>query len=120
MTLNIQTLPNNKWLKTIPATELKNKVGSVINWTIKNQDDLVVESRGVPKVVIMPYSSYQEILKFRQEARRKAALAQWQQLRKDIQTRNPDLTDEKAEAFANEFSQEVKKVVLDKRKQKYG
>jgi len=30
MTLNIPTLPNNKWLKTIPATELKNKVGSVI------------------------------------------------------------------------------------------
>ena len=120
MTLNVQTSADNRLAKTISPTQVKNQFGSVVEWTIKHNEGLVVESRGVPKVAIVPHTSYQEFLKLKEEARRQTALETLKRLRQDIQKRNPEWTDETAKEFADEVAKEVMDVVLEKRSQQYG
>ncbi len=120
MTLNLQGISENKLAKTIPASKVKNQFGAVVKRALKTQDGIVVESRGVPTVVIMPYRDYQNFLKLKENARRKQALAQWETLRKKVSARNKDLSEEQAQKIAVTFSRDLIERVVKKRKAKYG
>ena len=85
--------------KTISASEAKNSLGSVIEWAVENQDEVIVESRGKPKAVIMPFDDYEEYQQLREQARRRAVLARLEKLAETIGARNQDLTAETADAL---------------------
>lgn len=93
--------------RTISATEAKAKLSSWINWAIKNKDEVIVESRGRPKAVIIPYEAYEQFKELRGKARRRQLLAQLEELATQVQARNQDLTAEAAEELADRFSREV-------------
>ena len=93
--------------KTISASEAKNRFGAVVDWAVQSQDDVIVESRGDPKVVIISYESYQEVERLRKDAQRQAALARLERLRDEVRARNQDLTSEEADALIDRFSSEV-------------
>ena len=83
--------------KTVSAKEAKNRLGTVIEWVVENQDEVVIENRGKPTVVMMSYTEYEQILRVRAEqqeqARRRAALARLEQLRKQVQAEMPNMAD---------------------------
>ena len=79
--------------RTISATEAKARLSALIDWAIKNRDEVVVESRGKPKAVILPYESYAQFKELREQARRRQLLAELEQLAAVVQSRNKDLTD---------------------------
>jgi prevent-host-death family protein len=93
--------------KIISASEAKNRLGSVVSWVLENQDEVIVESRGAPTVVIMTYKEYEEIKALKERERRQQALERLRKLRDDVRARNQDLTDEEADALADRFSHEV-------------
>ena len=93
--------------KTVSASEVKNRLGSVVHWVLENQDEIIVESRGTPTVVIMPYKEYEEIMAMKERERRRKALERLRALRDKVQARNKDLTDEEADALADRFAHEV-------------
>ena len=93
--------------KTISASEAKNRFGAIVDWAVQSQDDVIVESRGDPKVVIISYESYQEVERLRKDAQRQAALARLGRLRDEVRARNQDLTSEEADALIDRFSSEV-------------
>ncbi len=93
--------------RTISATEAKAKLSSVIDWAVQNKDEVIVESRGNPKAVIMSYDAYTEFMALREQERRQAALAKLEQLAATVQARNKDLSQEDAEALADRFTREV-------------
>jgi prevent-host-death family protein len=93
--------------KTISASEAKNSLGAVIEWAVENQDEVIVESRGKPKAVIMPFDDYEEYQQLREQARRRAVLARLEKLAEKTGARNQDLTAEAAEALADQFTREV-------------
>ena len=121
---SLSTIPTTNFPPTIPATQLKNKLGTVIRSTIKNRSELIVSSRGVPQVVIMPFDEWQKFSALRKEqkeqAERQKAWKTFKQLRRDVQAQNPNLTEKQAQELANRFSKDVIKSVIKKRKQKYG
>jgi len=120
MALNIQPSPYNPRLKVIPATELKNKTGAVLDWTDKTNTDLVVESRGKPKAVIISYEGYERVQQLREEEARRQKLNEWEKLSEKIRARNPDMTEAKTHSIAQEFRDEALNAVVETRKKKYG
>ncbi len=48
--------------RTISASEAKTRFGSIMNWAGESQDDVIVESYGEPKVVIIPFGEYQKVI----------------------------------------------------------
>lgn len=93
--------------KTVSVSEAKNKLSAMLQWAVEQGDEIVVESRGEPKAVILPYEEYEELLLFREKTRRHAALQQLEALAARVQTRNADLGPEEAEELAEEISQET-------------
>ncbi|MBI3942896.1 MAG: type II toxin-antitoxin system Phd/YefM family antitoxin [Chloroflexi bacterium] len=92
--------------KTISATEAKNKLGSLISWVLEHEDEVIVESRGEPKVVIVPFAEYEAFKQVKEQARRQEALARLEALREQVSARNQDLTPEAGDALADRFSRE--------------
>lgn len=93
--------------KTISVSEAKNQLSAVLDWAVENGDEVVIESRGEPKVAILSYAEYQEFLAFKEQARRKEALRQLEELAERMWARNADLSDEEVEELAEEISQET-------------
>jgi prevent-host-death family protein len=92
--------------KTISSTELQAKFGTSVEWVLSNKAELVVESRGVPTIVIVPYVQYEQTKQLQAELRRRQALAKLERLREKVSARFRDLTEEQRAELANRFSRE--------------
>ena len=93
--------------KTVSSTEAKNRLGAIIGWVLQHNDEVIVESRGEPKVVVIPFEEYEELKELKEQARRREALEALRRLRQTVLERNRDLTPEEADALADRFSREV-------------
>ncbi|HKP51246.1 MAG TPA: type II toxin-antitoxin system Phd/YefM family antitoxin [Chloroflexia bacterium] len=96
--------------RIISATEATNQLGSVVNWVLENQDEVIIESKGEPTVVIMPYSEYEKLKvpKEQQHRQREQAVERMKKLRDEVRASNGDITtDEEADALANRFVRDV-------------
>jgi prevent-host-death family protein len=105
--------------RTVSATEAKDKLGGIMAWVRKNDDDVIIESRGRPNAVIVSIEEYQRILAWRERARREEALARLERLRQRIGDRNQDLSDEEAVSLADEVSREAVDRLIRKGKISY-
>ena len=105
--------------KTVSASEAKNRLGSLIDWALNHQDEVIVESYGKPKAVIVPYAEYQNFVELREQSRRQIALAKLEQLRQRVQARNQDLTEEQISALTDRFTREVIRELVEEGKIRY-
>ncbi|HRN69514.1 MAG TPA: type II toxin-antitoxin system Phd/YefM family antitoxin [Promineifilum sp.] len=90
--------------KTVSATEAKAKLSDLMKWAVKTGDSVVVQSRGYPQVVIVPFAEYQELRQAKENIRRTQAIAQLQEIAREMQKASEDVTAEEAEAIAEEIS----------------
>ena len=70
----------------------------------KTGDDVIIQSRGYPQVVIVPFKEYEEIQALKERARRAAAVARLQELAREVQAQNEAITVEEADAIADEIT----------------
>ena len=105
--------------KIVSVSEAKNQVSAGMDWAVENGDEGVIESRGEPKVAILSYAEYQEFLAFKEQARRKEALRQLEELAERMWARNADLSDEEVEELAEEISQETIQRMIKKGKVRF-
>ena len=99
--------------KTVSVSEAKNQLSAVMDWAVENGDEVVIESRGEPKVAILSYAEYQEFLALRQQERRREAFRQLEELAETIRARNADLTPDEAEELADEISRDAIQRMID-------
>ncbi len=95
--------------KTVSATEAKNRFGSLLGYVAEHGDEVIVESQGKPKAVLLSYAAFQDVEKLREEKRRTDVLARLRALNEEIAAanRNSDLSEEEIDALAEEISQEA-------------
>lgn len=105
--------------RTISATEVKNRLGAVVNWVLENQDEVIVESRGEATVVIMPYGQYEKIMNLKEQQRRSEVLDRLRALRERSLARNQDLTPEEGDALADRFSHEIVEKLIEEGKVRF-
>lgn len=72
--------------KTVTSTEAQNNFGAILQWTDENRDEVVVERRGTPAAVIIPYTEYAEIVRLRREEEKRQALTRIRALRARVQS----------------------------------
>ena len=93
--------------KTVSVSEAKNKLSAMLKWAVENQEEVIVESRGRPKAVILSYAEYKFFLSLREKEQRQAAIKRLQGLAAANQSLNQDLTPEEAEVLADEVTRET-------------
>jgi prevent-host-death family protein len=81
-------------LRRVSATEVKNQWGRVVRRVLQRREPVLVESKGVPTVVILPASEYEQLVAERDaELRRQqqlALLAESERFAKEVAARYPD------------------------------
>jgi len=106
--------------RTVSASQAKTRFGSIIKWAIDAKDSVIIESYGQPKVVIVPFEAYQQMIELREKARREQALARLERLREEIRAGNRNLTKEQADSLADRFSRKVIEEMVSEGKISYG
>lgn len=93
--------------KTVAASEAKNRLGALMGWVVEKQEEVIIENRGEPSVVVISFSEYKKLLAHREEERRSIALSRLRQIRERVNARNADLNESQAEEIAMRFSHEL-------------
>ena len=93
--------------KTVSVSEAKNQLSAVMEWAVESGEEVVVKSRGEPKVVILSYSEYQEFLTLREQARIREALRELAELAERMQVLNADMSAEEVDQLADEVTRET-------------
>ncbi len=94
-------------MKTISATEAKNRLGTFLGEVSRGEEDVVIESHGKPTAVLVSYESYQAFRDSQDRQRRMEAMDQLRRLRAEVRSRNQDLTVEDTDAIAEEIVSEA-------------
>jgi prevent-host-death family protein len=93
--------------KAVSANEAKNRLGSLLRYVSTEDDEVIVESHGKPKAVIMSIAAYEELRELREQKRRADALSELRALRNEVRARNLSLSEQDAEALADRVSREI-------------
>ncbi len=78
-----------------------------IGYVSDDDDEVIVESYGKPKAVVMSISAYEEVQAMREQRRRAQAFNELRALRAEVQAQNRGLTQKEADEIANRFSREM-------------
>ena len=87
--------------KTVSATEAKIHLGTLLEWT-STRDEVIIESRGRPRAVLISVEQYDELRRLREEERRRDALARLDALAESLRDANRDLSEEEALRLADQ------------------
>lgn len=105
--------------RAVSTVEAKNTLTALIAWAREHRDAVVVENHGKPSAVILSYDEYERLRVLQERQRRQEAVERLRRLRDEVRARNGDLTDEGAEAIAEQFSRDVMRGLLDKGKVRF-
>ncbi len=100
--------------RTVTTTEAKAKLSALLGWVREHRDAVIVENRGEPSAVILPYAQFEELQRLREQQRRQEAIATLRRLRDQVRARNRDLTDEQAGEIAEQVSRDVMQGLINK------
>lgn len=95
-------------MKTVSATEAKNRLGALIAEVAGGAGDIIIENHGAPRAALISYEAYMEMLEVRERERRRAAVDALRQLRKEVRARNQDLDEEAADRLIQEAVDDVR------------
>jgi len=93
--------------KTLSSNEAKQQWGSVMSAVSNDGAEVIIESHGKPKAVVISYDEYQGLQQLREKQRREAGLAELQAISELVGDRNNDLSEEQIEELADRFTREV-------------
>lgn len=95
--------------KTLPASQVKNTFGTVVNQVQNGTfEAVIVENHGEPVVAIVAIEELQAMKEFKEQEKRRKALAMLRQAREEVQARLPKkLSDKEAMQIADQFSHEL-------------
>lgn len=105
--------------RIVSTTEAKAQLSGLMEWTLMNDDAVVVESHGNPKAALISFALYEQFQVWREQQKQRVALAELAALAEFIQTRNRNLSDAEADNLANRFGREVVEEMIAEGKIQY-
>ncbi len=93
--------------RAVSANEAKNRLGSLLRSVSAEGEEVIVESHGKPKAVLISFEAYEEVLALREQKRRADALAELRALRDEVRARNASMGADEVEALADRVSREI-------------
>ncbi|MDQ3250258.1 MAG: type II toxin-antitoxin system Phd/YefM family antitoxin [Chloroflexota bacterium] len=105
--------------KTISASEAKTNFGTIVNWAVQKNEEVIIQSYGEPKAVIISFAEFQKLAQLREQERRRQALAAMEQLRTEVSARNQDLSENQVDALADQVVRQSVQNLLGKKQDAY-
>jgi prevent-host-death family protein len=93
-------LKDDPQIRTISANDAKQHLGATLRSVSTGEDEVIIESHGKPRAVIISPEEYANLRELRKKQRREAAIAEIEALAKQIGDRNRDLTYEQIEELS--------------------
>ena len=93
--------------KVVSSNEAKQRWGAILGYVSEKGDEVIVESHGKPKAVVLSIAAYEEVQALREQKRRAEALDRLRALQERQAERNTDLSEEDAMALADRFAHEM-------------
>lgn len=103
-------------MRTVSATEAKNRLGAYLGEVQRGEGEVVIESHGRPTAVLISYDAYREFRAVQDKQRRREAMEALWRLRDEVRARNEDLSEEEADAIADEIGREAIARVMERAK----
>ncbi|WP_420645039.1 type II toxin-antitoxin system Phd/YefM family antitoxin [Candidatus Leptofilum sp.] len=94
-------------MKTVSISEARNQLSAFIKRATQDKDDVVIQNRGRPEAVIIPYTDYEILQEARENERRKKAIQALQQIAEEVGSRNRSLSEQETEKLADEITREA-------------
>ena len=94
-------------MKTVSATEAKNRLGTFLGEVSRGETEVIIENHGKPTAVLLSYEAYRQLRELQDRQRRREAMDALRQLRAEVRARNLDLTEEEADAIADDVGREA-------------
>lgn len=95
-------------MKSVSATEAKNRLGALINEVASTASDVVIENHGRPRAVLISFEDYRVLLEAREQQRRRDALDALRTLRGAVLEQNRELSVEAANQLVEEISADTR------------
>jgi len=92
---------------TISSNDAKQRWGALLGDVSERGEEVIVESHGKPKAVVVPVAAYEELTELRERQRRTEAVERIRKLQERVAARNQDVTEEEAITFAVRLSHEL-------------
>lgn len=106
-------------VRNLSTTEAKNRFSSIVNAVADDDESVVVEQHGHPKVAIISMEDFEGLQQWKEQQRRNEVLNQLRALRREVRAKNQDLTEEQAMELATRFVREVVEEMYDEGKLRY-
>ena len=103
--------------KTISSNDAKQRWGALLGDVSERGDEIIVQSHGKPKAVVLSISAYEELQAMREQRRRAEALERLRRLNERIAKSNLGSTETEEEAieFAVKLGREINRAVAARR-----
>lgn len=92
--------------RTVSSNEAKQHWGAMMK-AASEGEDVIVESHGKPKAVVISPGAFEELRQARERQRREEAIQWLEDFEASYDGRNDDLTDEQIEELANRAAHEI-------------
>jgi prevent-host-death family protein len=96
-------------MKTVSATEAKNRLGALLGELANGTDAIVIEHHGRPRAVIVSAEEWNTLNETRLRLRRMEAWERIRDLAEQVSASNADLSQTEIEALADEIGDEAKR-----------
>ena len=106
-------------MKTVSTTEAKSRFGSLLAEVNDGADAILIENHGRPRAVLVSAQEWIALNDARERVRRLEAWERLRQVAAEVSARNADLTQEEADALADEIADEAKARVVAKARQRW-
>jgi prevent-host-death family protein len=93
--------------RTVTATEAKNRLGALIRTVSEGDSAVVIESRREPVAILISPGDFEELLQWRKEKQRKAALELLRDYQEKHTSANDDLSEVEIASIAQRAAQEI-------------
>jgi prevent-host-death family protein len=105
--------PGKSRTRTVSSNEAKQRWGAMMK-AVNEGEDVIVESHGKPKAVVISPEAFEELRQAREAAKRQDALRWLREFEERQMERNKDLTPEQVEEIAIRAGREVNAAVAQR------
>ncbi len=103
----------------VSISEAKARLSRLVEQTADENEQIVIESHGKPKVALIPYADFEQFSIWQETQRRRQALDDLQQLARRVAAKNQDLSVSAGETLADRFTRDVIEEMIAEGKVKY-
>lgn len=89
-------------MKLLSVSETRRNLSSLINWIASKKGDLLIQNRGRPAAVMIPFDDYGLLLSAREQRHRQAAIAEMKRIAEEVGQRNENMSRQESETLAVE------------------